>query len=139
MNEIKEIFDLAQKQYSNQMDDCISFRKRSISIAVVAALLLIQSINLHFHIISVMYLICIIILLLSINFKTFSTLPEINALVYYYEEEYSYEKLISTLLGNYQICINGNEKILKRRIMLMKIADILLIIVVIFNIIFLLM
>ena len=34
MNEIKEIFDLAQKQYSNQMDDCISFRKRSISIAV---------------------------------------------------------------------------------------------------------
>ena len=55
MNKIKEIFDLAQKQYSNQMDDCISFRKRSISIAVVAALLLIQSINLHFHIISVIF------------------------------------------------------------------------------------
>jgi hypothetical protein len=67
------------------------------------------------------------------RFKTFAFMPEHNALCEYYEKEYSTEKLLNTMLGNYREVLNYNDKILQKRVYWIKVSELILFIAMVCN------
>lgn len=57
------------------------------------------------------YLISIVYFIKNLSVKEYLSLPSPDAVVKYYEEEYTTESFYSTMLGNYQWVINNNMSV----------------------------
>jgi hypothetical protein len=134
----KIIFDSMKDVYQQESERNNSYVFRNYIMLILSGLLLIQCAikyngSILFNITIGVYIITIMSFIYGMRFKTFAFMPEHNALCEYYEKEYSTEKLLNTMLGNYREVLNYNDKILQKRVYWIKVSELILFIAMVCN------